>query len=87
MPNSRLKSAAERLLIVGSTLNDPADIAVAHKYVEELKKLADREVTAPPVAPGASPRELRAAVLGSTLRKAFPADPAPRFRKLLNALD
>lgn len=87
MPNSRLKAAAERLLIVGNTLSDPDDIAVARKYVEELEALAAREVTAQAAVLDAAPEDVRIKLLGSTLRKVFPADPAPRFRSLLDALD
>lgn len=87
MPNSRLKAAAERLLIVGDTLSDPQDIAVARKYVRELETLALREVTAPSDVLQAAPEELRARVLGSTLKKAYPTAPATRFRNLLEALD
>ena len=87
MPNSRLKAAAERLLIVGNTLSDPDDIAVARKYVRELEKLALREVTAPADVLDAAPGDLRAKVLGNTLRKAFPTAPATRFHSLLEALD
>ena len=87
MSNSRLKSAAERLSIVGNSLSDPRDIAVARKYVEELKALAAREVTATAEVSDATPEDMRVKVVGSTLRRAYPALPASRFRDLLDALD
>lgn len=86
MPNSKLKSAAERLLIVANTLNNPADRNVARRYVDDLEKLAACEVLAPAL-PLAAPEDMRVLALSVTLRQAFPVATASEFDSLVRSLD
>lgn len=81
-----LSSAAERLLIVAYTLNNPADRAIASKFVDDLKALAAREVTPPAISLGAKPKQVSTAVLGTALQRAFPLDREPSFDGLISAL-
>lgn len=87
MPKSRLLDAAERLSIVGNTLNNPEDVAIAKQYVEDLEDLATWEVPAPFVTRSSAPEKERVAMLGITLKQAFAVDCAPRFSSILSSLD
>lgn len=86
MPVSRLTKAAERLRIVANTLNDPADRAVASAYVEDLERLAGREVKVTPPAPSAA-KDVRVSTLSGTLSMAFPVTGAEKFDPLIRALN
>lgn len=86
MPVSRLTKAAERLRIVANTLNDPADRAVASAYVEDLERLAGREVKVTPPAPSAA-KDVRVSTLSGTLSMAFPVIGAEKFDPLIRALN
>ncbi len=87
VPKSRILDAAERLRIVGSTLNNPHDVAIAQQYVDDLEELATWEVTTPNVVGRSALEEEGVAILGSILKKAFHLDLEPRFSRFLNALD
>ena len=86
MPVSRIAKTAERLRIIANTLNDPADRAVASAYVEDLERLAEREVKVAPPAPSAA-KDVRLSTLSGTLHMAFPVTGAEKFDPLLRALN
>ncbi|WP_145916746.1 hypothetical protein [Erythrobacter sp. QSSC1-22B] len=87
MSNSRILDAAERLRIVGNTLNNPDDVAIAQQYVQELEALAACEVTTSPSARRTAPEEERMAMLGSSLKKAFRLDHGPHLSEVLDSLN
>lgn len=85
MPSS-LSSTAERLLIVAHALNNPADRAIASKFVDDMKALAACEVRPPAMPRGAKPKQVSAAVLGSALRRTYQLSYEPSFDDMISAL-